>query len=401
MKYDKNWEFETICTKELNAFKSGDAHILPINATSSFSYENIEDSIDAFTGKKQRYVYSRFGNPTISAVQNKLALLEGFGLKEKPFCIMCNSGLAAIATLSLTMLKAGDEIITQGNLYGGTTEIFNKMLSKNGIKVHFENLENLDNVETVIQNNPKIKLLYFESPSNPTISCLQIQQIVDIANSFGIKTAIDNTFATPYLQRPFSLGVDYIVHSTTKFINGHGNSIAGAILGMDHEMKKNVWTSMKLLGSNTNAWDAWLIHNGIKTLPLRMDRHCSNAIELATYLQNHRKIKRVNYPGLESSPYHQIAKLQMKKFGAMLSFEIDGGIDEAKRFMNTTKLCTISSTLGNIDTLLLHPATSSHLNVDKDIREQFNISDGLIRVSVGLERIDDIIEDMDQALKEL
>lgn len=401
MKYDKNWDFETICAKELSAFQSGDAHILPINATSSFSFENIEDSIEVFTGKKDGYVYTRYGNPTITAVQNKLALLEGFELEEKPFCIMCNSGLSAVTTLCISTLKEGDEMITQGNLYGGTTEIFKKILSRYGIKVHFTRLEDQEMTEKIMNDHPRIKLMYFETPANPTISCLDIKRIVEISNKYDVKTAIDNTFATPYLQRPFNMGVDFIVHSTTKFINGHGNSIAGAILGRNHEMKNEVWTSMKLLGSNTNAWDAWLVHNGIKTLPLRMDKHCANAMLIATHLESHNKVRKVNYPGLSNSPYHPIASTQMKQYGAMLSFEIDGGIEEAKQFMNATSLCTIAPTLGNIDTLLLHPATSSHLNVSKEIRDQFDITDGLVRVSVGVEKAEDIINDIDQALRKL
>ncbi|NNK90146.1 MAG: PLP-dependent transferase, partial [Saprospiraceae bacterium] len=198
MKNENNWDFETICAKELTEFQSGDAHILPINATSSFSYENVEDSIDVFTGKKEGYVYTRYGNPTITAIQNKLALLEGFDMNDKPFCVMCNSGLAAVTTLCISVLEAGDEMITQGNLYGGTTEIFKKILSRYGIKVHFTDHENEQEIEKLISENPKIKLLYFETPSNPTISCLDIKKIVDVVQPYQILTAIDNTFATPY-----------------------------------------------------------------------------------------------------------------------------------------------------------------------------------------------------------
>ncbi len=228
MSHWKNLNFETICTKELNEFESGDSHVLPINATSAFSYNSIEDSIDVFTGKKEGYVYTRYGNPTITAVQNKLALLEGYDLDDDIHCILCNSGLAAVSTLCLSLLSSCDEIVTQGNLYGGTTEIFSKVLSKNGIKVHFTDLKDNSLVDSILSNNPKIKLIYFETPTNPTLSCLDISLMVQLAKKYNIRTAIDNTFATPYLQRPFTLGVDFILHSTTKFLNGHGNSIAGA-----------------------------------------------------------------------------------------------------------------------------------------------------------------------------
>ena len=394
-----NMRFETICAQELKDIQSGDPHVLPIHATSAFSYENVEDSIDVFTGNKQGYVYTRYGNPTITAVQNKLAQLESYGTDIEAFCIMCNSGLAAISTLCVSLLKEGDEVITQGNLYGGTTEIFKSILSRYGIKVHFTDLKQLEKVDHLIRQNPRIKLMYFETPSNPTLSCLNIKGLTHICRQHDLVSAIDNTFATPYLQQPFKHGVDFVIHSTTKFINGHGNAIAGAIIGKSSSHQKAVWNTMKLLGTNTNAWDAWLTHTGIKTLPLRMDKHCFNAMNLAHYLEAHPKVIKVNYPGLESFDDHQIAKDQMSQFGAMLSFEIEGGVEAAKQFMNNTRLCSITSTLGNVDTLLLHPVTASHLNVSQEIRDQFGITDGLIRVSVGIENVEDLKEDFEEGLK--
>lgn len=395
------WNFETICSKELEKAGRGTPHVLPLMATSAFTYDTIEDSIEVFSGKKEGYVYTRYGNPTIQAVQDKLALLEGRNLDLNPFCVMCNSGLAAVTTLCLSVLSAGDAMITQGNLYGGTTEIFKKVLSKYGITVHTTDLQDLEETQRIINNNSNIKFLYFETPSNPTLSCLDIEALSKFCESNELISAIDNTFATPFLQQPFKYGIDYIVHSTTKFINGHGNSIAGAILGKDSSHKKAVWETMKLIGTNCNAWDAWLTHNGLKTLAVRIERHCSNALALSQHLENHARVKKVNYPGLSSFGDHDIARRQMHLYGALLSFEIDGDISAGMKFMNNTRICTITSTLGNIDTLLLHPATSSHLNVSKEIREAYNITDGLIRVSVGIEHIDDLIEDVDQALNSL
>jgi len=393
-------KFDTICVKENIDIESGDSHILPIHASSSFSYENIQDSIDVFTGQKSGYVYSRFGNPTVQSVETKIAALESIDLEEDATCIMTGSGMSAISTLVISQLESGDELLTQYNLYGGTTEVFNKVLSKYGIKVHFVNLEDLNEVEDTLKANPKIKILYFESPSNPTLNCLNIKGLTEIARRFDILTAIDNTFSTAYLQRPLNLGIDFVIYSTTKYLNGHGNSIAGAIVMKNIEHKKQVWTTMKLLGTNSNAFDAWLVHNGIKTLTIRMDKHCQNAMTIATYLESHSKIKKVNYPGLVSNKYHTIASSQMNQFGAMMSFEIDGGIEEAKHFMNKTQLCTIAATLGNVDTLLLHPATASHLNIDKKIREVNGITDGLIRMSIGIENAEDIIKDIDLGLSQ-
>ena len=260
------------------------------------------------------------------------------------------------------------------------------------------NLNDVDELEKCIENHPTAKLIYFESPTNPTLECVDISQLVGIAKKNGISTAIDNTFCTAYLQKPMLLGVDYVVYSTTKFLNGHGNSIAGAVITKSLDKKKELWNHMKLSGTNCNAFDAWLLHNGIKTLAVRMDRHCSNALGLAQHLNNHSKVKTVNYPGLENNRYHNIASKQMSQYGAMLSFELDGDISIAKKFMNACKLCSITSTLGNVDTLLLHPATSSHLNVDRALRLEHGISDGLIRVSVGIENLEDILEDINKAI---
>lgn len=392
-------KFDTICVKENIEIKSGESHILPIHSTSSYSYENIQDSIDVFTGEREGFVYSRFSNPTVKSVENKLAALESIDLPIKSECIMTGSGMSAISTLIISQLESGDELLTQYDLYGGTTEVFKKVMAKYGIKLHFINLEDITEVEETLKKNPKIKLIYFESPSNPTLNCLDINGLTSLAKQYDKLTAIDNTFSTSYLQRPFNFGVDFVVYSTTKYLNGHGNSIAGAIIMRDKNHRQEIWTTMKLIGTNCNAFDAWLLHNGLKTLTLRMDKHCSNAMKVAEYLSEHARIKKVNYPGLEDNKYHTIAKSQMSQFGAMLSFEIDGGIDDAKRFMDSTELCTIAATLGNVDTLLLHPASSSHLNINEEIREANGITDGLIRMSVGIENINDIIEDIELGLK--
>ncbi len=392
-------KFATICARENHVTDNGSPHILPIHASSAFSYESIDASIEVFSGQQEGYVYSRYGNPTVSSVQEKLATLETIDLPDEGFCVMTSSGMSAISTLASSLLKAGDALLTSTNLYGGTSEVFSKIVANNGVEVIYVDFNDEELLSEKIQSHTNIKLIYFETPTNPTLSCLDIRKITDIAKANNILTAIDNTVATCYLQRPLTLGVDIVIYSTTKFLNGHGNSIAGAIIGRDPHHRKAIWTSMKLLGTNCNPFDAWLVHNGLKTLPLRMDKHCSNALTLAQYLENHSKVKKVNYSGLESFTDHQIATKQMSQFGGMLSFELDGDLNHAKQFMDSTQLASITSTLGNTDTLLLHPATSSHLNISKDIRLSDGITDGLIRVSVGIEDIEDIIEDFELGLR--
>jgi len=241
-------------------------------------------------------------------------------------------------------------------------------------------------------------MIYLETPANPTMACIDIPWLATLAKSKNVLTAIDNTFCTPLIQQPLAMGIDFVVHSTTKYINGHGNSIAGVIIGHREKYKKNIWTTLKLAGTNCNPWDAWLINNGIKTLALRMERHCSNAQALAEFLNVHPNVSHVNYNGLPSHADHELAKSQMKGFGGMLSFEVKAGMEAAIQFMNNLKFCSLAPTLGDVDTLILHPATSSHLNVDRALREANGISDGLVRVSVGIEDIDDIIYDLEQAL---
>ena len=390
--------FSTICTRENHNIENGSPHILPLYASSAFSYSNIDGSIEVFSGQKKGYVYSRYGNPTVTSVQNKLAELETIDINEEGFCIMTSSGMSAISTLASSQLKSGDALLTSTNLYGGTSEVFSKVLSRNGVELIHVDLKDEAAITDILDTHPHIKMLYFETPSNPVLSCIDIEMVVRKAKAKNILTAIDNTFATCYIQRPLTIGVDFVIYSTTKFLNGHGNSIAGAIIGTNKQHHDNIWTHMKLLGTNCSPFEAWLVHNGLKTLPLRMEKHCHNAMSLANYLEKHPKVKKVNYPGLENFADHNIAQKQMSQYGGMLSFEIDGDINDAKRFMDNTQICSITSTLGNTDTLLLHPATSSHLNIDPEIRTSNGISDGLIRVSVGIEDINDLIEDFDMGL---
>jgi len=391
--------FGSTCVHDPKENRTTKPHTLPIYATSSFSFDSIEQSERIFRGEEKGHIYGRFGNPTIDAVNQKIANLETHGLDIEAEAILVSSGMSSISTLILGLLKAGDSILTEENIYGGTTDLFRKLFEPLGIKIQVTDLKDMAGVEESLKKDPSIKLIYFESPTNPTLDCVDMSALSSVAKAHQCLTVIDNTFATPYLQQPFAFGIDYIIHSTTKYLNGHGNSVAGIIVGTDVEtMRGPVFTAMKLIGTNSNAWDAWLINNGLKTLELRMDRHCSNAIRVAHHLESHPKVERVNYIGLLSHPDHELAKHQMRNYGGMLSFELKGGLTTGKKFMNGLRFCSLAPTLGDVDTLVVHPATMSHINVPAEIRVKHGITDGLVRVSVGIEGVEDILADFDQAM---
>ena len=395
----RNLGLGTVCVQDKKQTSNTAPHQLPIYATSSFEFESYEQGINIFLGKEEGHIYGRFGNPTIDTVELKLAELETHGLEVEARCLMTSSGMSAISTLVMAVLKAGDKILTQGSIYGGTTELFNQILQPLGVGILTTQLQNLEEVESILREDSQIKMVYYETPANPTLACVDMQALSDLAHRYGCISVADSTFCTPYVQQPFAFGADFVVHSTTKYLNGHGNSVAGALIGKDLDfMKEKVWKTMKLVGTNCNAWDAWLTNNGLKTLALRMERHCQNAGLIAQFLNDHPEVDRVNYCGLEVHPDHELAKKQMKKFGGMISFELKGGFQAGVDFMNKVELCVLAPTLGDVDTLILHPASSSHLNVAKEVRLANGITDGLVRISVGIEEVDDIIADLSKAL---
>lgn len=391
--------FGSACVHDIHPKQTTRSHQIPIHATSSFEFENIDQGIAIFTGQAKGHVYGRYANPTIDAVQDKIARLANHGLDTPCKALMVSSGMSAISTMVLSVLKTGDKILTQGNIYGGTSELFLKTFAPMGIETIMTNLKDLDNVEAQLKRDPKIKMIYFETPANPTLACVDIEGLANLAKKYDAYSAVDNTFCTPYLQQPLKYGVDFIVHSTTKYLNGHGNSIAGVLIGKDVElMEGKVWQTMKLAGTNCNPWDAWLTNNGMKTLVLRVEKHSDNALAVATFLEKHHKVEKVNYAGLPSHEDYALAVKQMKKFGGMLSFELKGGMEAGIKFMNKINFCTLAPTLGDVDTLILHPASMSHINIPKEIRLRNGITDGLIRLSVGIEDVEDILEDLDQAM---
>lgn len=391
--------FESLAVREWPDPKTTRPHVLPIYATSSFEFEDIEQGMRIFSKQEMGHTYGRYGNPTVEATASKIAAMEVFDSELEGSAIMTNSGMAAIDILVGSLLKYGDKILTQSNLYGGTTELLQKIVTYRGIEVVYGDLSNTEAISSLLKRDPKIKLVYLETPSNPTLACIDIEELASVVSSYQRWSAIDNTFATPYLQQPLKSGVDFSLHSTTKYLNGHGNGIAGVVIGKDPELvREKLWNYMKLTGSNCSPFEAWLVYQGLKTLPLRMNKHSSNALFIAYKLSEHPMVAKVNYPGLETHDHYAIARKQMKAFGGMLSFELKGGIDVALRTMNKLKFCSLAPTLGDVDTLVLHPASSSHINIDPELRRQAGISDGMIRVSVGIEDPQDILEDFLQAL---
>lgn len=397
--------FDTICIRGGHEDESNRAHLTPIYATSTYTFDSAEQSISVFKGDEKAYIYGRWGNPTIAEAEEKIAMLEAYKLNAKngqPLqlkAILHSSGMAAVSTMLLSNIKSGQKIITHYSLYGGTHELIEKILPGMGIQATIVDFHDLNKVEDAIKADNNITMMYIETPANPTLQCVDIESLSSLAKSYGLTVCVDNTFATPYLQQPFKYDVDYVMHSTTKFLNGHGTAIGGVVIGRDLEhMNTGVTKMHRLLGGNSNAFDAFLLTNGIRTLGLRMERHCANAWRVATFLQGHRAIARVNYLGLSDHPDHAIAMRQMKNGGAMLSFELKGGFDAGVNFINKMRMCTNAVSLGTCDTLISHPASTTHVGVSRDQRLKFGITDGLIRMSVGLENLEDIINDMEQAL---
>ncbi|HEX5667473.1 MAG TPA: PLP-dependent aspartate aminotransferase family protein [Chitinophagaceae bacterium] len=405
---DKNFPISGFSSLAIHGGHTQDpnyAHLTPIYASSTYVFDEAEQGMRRFSGQEKGFIYSRWGNPTMAEAEEKIAAMEAFGLRDnqgEPLelkAILHASGMAAISTLLLANLKQGDKILTHFSLYGGTEEIIQRLLPSIGIGVIIEDLRDLQRAEDKLKEDPSIRMVYLETPANPTIQCVDLEALTSLGKKYGKIVACDNTFATPYLQQPFRFGVDFVIHSTTKFLNGHGTAIGGVLVGKDLAFMNSHATKIhRLLGGNSNAFDAFLLINGMKTLELRMERHCNNAASVATYLQQHKMVAQVNYNGLPSHPDHKTAMKQMRHPGAMLSFEHKDGLDGGVKFMNGLKLCTRTVSLGTCDTLLCHPASMTHYGVKREDRIKYGITDGLIRMSVGMENIGDILNDLEQAL---
>lgn len=358
---------------------------VPIYQTSTFAFEDI--------GKTRGYDYSRTANPTRKVLEDTIAQLEG-GKAGFAFA----TGMAAEATV-IHLLKAGDHVISGDDVYGGTYRLFQDVMRDFGLEFSFLRMNDRRRIEEAIK--PNTKMLWLETPSNPLLNIVDLEMVVDIAKQHNLMTVIDNTFATPYFLRPIGYGVDLVVHSTTKYLNGHCDVVGGAVVTTTDELSQRVQFLLNAMGTCASPFDCWLVLRGIETLPVRMKRHEENAIAVANYLKGHPAVEKVFFPGLESHPGHEIAKRQMKGFGGVVSFEVKGGIESVNTFLRRLKVFYLAESLGSVASLAEHPATMSHASMPKDYREKVGITDGLIRLSVGLENIDDLIKDLWQALERL
>lgn len=393
--------FDTICIHGGHKSEQHRAHLTPIYASSTYTFNSAEQGVAIFKGEEEGYIYSRFGNPTIREAEERIALLEGRGLDIELKAILHASGMAAVTTMLLANLSQGDKIITHHSLYGGTQEMIDKILPELGIEAIIVDFHDLQAVEQAIRANPAIRMMYIETPANPTLQCVDGAALCVLARQHQLTICADNTFATPYLQQPFEWGVDFVMHSTTKFLNGHGTAVGGVVVyreGIGEERVQKLIKTHRLLGGNSNAFEAFLLSNGLRTLGVRMDRHCSNAQQVAQFLEGNAAVGKVNFTGLSSHPDFDIAQRQMRQPAPVLSFELTGGFESGKRFMNSLQLCTNAVSLGTADTILSHPASTTHVGVPRDARLASGITDGLIRMSVGMENIEDLIADLEQAL---
>ena len=358
---------------------------VPIYQTSTFAFEDV--------GKTRGWDYSRTANPTRKVLEDTIAQLEG-GKAGFAFA----TGMAAETTV-MHLLKTGDHVISGDDVYGGTYRLFQDVMSAFGLEFTFLRMDNGESIKEAIQ--PNTRMLWLETPSNPLLNIVDIEMVVDIAKQNKLLTVLDNTFATPYFLRPIEYGVDLVVHSTTKYLNGHCDVVGGAVVTTTNELTQRVQFCLNAMGTCASPFDCWLVLRGIETLPVRMKQHEENALAVTNYLKGHPKVKRVLYPGLESHKGHEIARRQMKGFGGVVSLELEDGIEGVNNFLRKLKVFSLAESLGGITSLVEHPATMSHASMPKDYREKVGISDELVRLSVGLENVDDLTEDLEQALERL
>ncbi|CAN5739896.1 PLP-dependent aspartate aminotransferase family protein [soil metagenome] len=379
-------------TKQVHAGVEPDpttgAILTPIYQSTTF----VQESVDEYMAKG--YSYARAGNPTVRAFENKLTALEG-GLDTTAY----GSGMAATVGVFLALLEAGDHIIIADVVYGGTYRFADQFLRKFGVEVSFVDAADTDALDSAIRDNTK--MIFTETPANPTLKLTDLQAVSDLCQRAGVLHVTDNTFLTPYFQRPFELGADVIVHSTTKFLDGHNATLGGAVVVNDAALQEKIAFARISAGLVMSPMVAWLTLQGSKTLSERMDRQSANALEIASWLQGHTGVEYVNYPGLQDHPQHDLAKTQASGFGAMVCFEVSGGVDAGKKLMNSVELWSLAENLGSVESLVTHPATMTHAAIPYDDRVAAGITDGLVRLSVGLEDVEDLTADLDKALQSL
>ncbi len=389
-----------IATKAIHGFGGGDPHTgaisLPIYQTSTYRFKDSQHGADLFQGEAEGYIYSRISNPTVEAFEREIACLEGAETAHG-----FASGMAASFNAIMTECKSGDSYVSSETVYGGTHALNDHVMPRFGVTCHEVDATDLNKVEDAIKKAKNCKVLFFETPANPTLAILDIKALTDLGHKHGLTVIVDNTFATPILQRPMEYGVDVVMHSATKYIGGHGDVVAGVVAGTQEyidRLNQDVYIDT---GATMTPLSAWLLLRGLKTLPVRMKQHCENAHRVAQFLAFHPKVTAVHFPGLASHPGHELAKRQMSGFGGMIAFEIAGGFEEGKKLMDAVELAQVAVSLGDCDTLVCHPASTTHSTYTPEARAAAGIKDNLIRISVGLEDTSDIMDDLQQALRQI
>ncbi|MFC0302387.1 trans-sulfuration enzyme family protein [Virgibacillus soli] len=388
-----NWGFNTKAIHcEVSPCKETGAVSQPLVPAVAYAFQHADAAAAVVTGENEGTFYGRYGNPTTCTLEKKIARLEG---AEEALAV--SSGMAAISTAILAFVKKGEHIVVTKDIYGGTHKFLTNLAPRFGIEYDYVDCTDMDALQCAIKANTKV--VYIETPSNPTLTLIDIEAVCKVAHRFGLSVIVDNTFMTPYLQRPLELGADVVVHSATKYLNGHGDVVAGVICGKKEHIDFMRQTIMGDLGQALSAWDAYLILRGLKTLGIRVAAHCDTAQRVAEFLEGHEAVERVYYPGLASHPQRNLAKRQMSGMGGIIAFEVKGGVETGKRFIDSLKLAMISFSLGDPETLVQHPASMTHSSIPEEELIHFGIPKGLIRLSVGLENPEDIVEDLKAALE--
>ena len=364
---------------------------VPIYQSSTFAFRDADHGAALFAGEEEGFIYTRIGNPTINALEKAVADLEG-GVGA----VATGSGMGAVNTLYMTLLGGGAHLVSTASVYGPSRGLIDRHYTRFGVAGTFVNSSELDNVRKAMR--PETRLVYVESPSNPAMQVTDISGAAEIAHEHGALLAVDNTFASPYLQRPLELGADIVLHSVTKFINGHADVVGGLLIAKDPDVYRGLRDVMVNTGCNMDPHQAYLVLRGLKTLAVRVERAQDNAMVIARWLESHPKVSWVRYIGLPSHPQHELAARQMSGFGSMIAFEVNGGFEAGKRLMNHVRLATLAVSLGGVETLIEHPASMTHASMSREAREEAGFTDGLVRYAVGIEDVDDLISDLDRAL---
>jgi len=390
--FKDDYNFDTLAVRAGQSRTAEGEHSEPIFTTSSYVFASAAEAAARFSGEQPGNIYSRFTNPTVRTFEQRLAALEG-----AESCVATASGMSAILSTCLSLLKSGDHIVSSRSIFGSTTMLFTNYLARLGIETSFVELENIQAWAAAIR--PETRLMFLETPSNPLTELADIQQLADLAHQNDILLAVDNCFCTPALQQPIKHGADIVIHSATKFLDGQGRCVGGAVLGRKDIVGEQVFGFLRTAGPAMSPFNAWVFLKGLETLSLRMKAHSANALALAQWLEDQTEVKQVYYPGLESHGQHQLAKRQQTGFGGLLSFELRGGKDAGWKLIDATRLISITANLGDTKSTITHPATTTHNRLTPEQRQQAGIADGLIRIAVGLEDIEDLKADLSRGIR--